>query len=211
MFVIIENDNVILGPKRWNKLAFEDCLLEDCDISFTLPSSNDNNEPIIVSDTIKILHVVALPQPNYNGKIQRLDGPYWNFTDTTAEMYFGIADLDIDAVKNMLKTTAANNRYAKEVSGIKYLVQEQEVTVDTARGSRDIFLQTYLAMADNELIEWKFPEGWFSLAKWELGGIVGAGKKHIQDCFAWEQTKGLEIDSKTTLAELDAIDLEVII
>lgn len=208
MFVIVHNNYVIWGPKTWNRLSFQDVLKEECEIEYTLENRNDSNIPIIINENVKILPVVRLPEPEYNNKIQRLDGPFWNIDDEKAEMWYGVADLPVDAVKNFLKGVAANNRYAKEIGGLKLTIQGTEVSIDTARGSRDIFLQTLLAIAEAENISWKFPEGWLSVTKSELQQIVDAGKAHIQSAFAWEQSKVAEIDGAETLAELDAIVLE---
>jgi hypothetical protein len=208
LFVIVENNFVIWGPKPWNKRNFDDVILSDCDIEANLPQYNDSNQIVIVSENVKIYPVVRLEDPIINGKIQRLEGPFWNFTDTHAEMSYTMGDQSIDLVKGTLKNTVAANRYFAEVSGIKMTIQGVEVTVDTARGSRDIFFNAYGTMTESETILWKFPEAWLTLTYAELGSIVSAGKAHIQTCFDWERTKDEEIDACTTLEQLDAIVLE---
>ena len=205
MFVIIQNNFVIHGPRDWNKRQFEEVLKDECEVDFTLETRNNDNLPITVSDTVKILPVTNLPEPTFNGRIQRLDGPFWNFTDTTAEMSFVAADLPIEAVKNFFTSIVANARYAKEVAGIKQTVQGTEVSVDTARGSRDIFFQAFLSIGDTETINWKFPETWLELTKSDLGGIVSAGRTHIQTCFNWENTWVGRVGSATTLAQLNTL------
>lgn len=209
MFVVVHDNNVIFGPKTWNKLNFQEVILDDCEVECTLETRNDSNVPIIISDSIKILPVVKLPEPEFNGKIQRLDGPYWNFYDDKAEMWYTAGNLPIDAVKNFLKGAASDNRYKKEVGGIKLTIQGTEITIDTTRGSRDIFLQTLLTMTEEETIIWKFPEAWLTVTKSELQEIVDACKIHIQNSFAWEQSKHAEVSAADTLNDLDAIDLEV--
>jgi hypothetical protein len=209
MFVIVHNNYVILGPKNWNKLNFEEVLLEECEVTYTLDTRNDNKNPIIINENTKILPVVGLPQPYFNSKIQRLDGPYWNLSNTEAQMYFIPGDLPVDSVKNSIKEIVANNRYVKENSGIKLEIQNTLVSIDTARGSREIFFDTWLAMTEEETINWKFPETWMSVTKSDMFTIVSAGKTHIQTCFNWEQSKVIEIDNATTLQELHAINLEV--
>ena len=208
LFVIVENNFVIWGPKPWNKRNFDDVILSDCDIEANLPQYNDSNAIITVSDEVKIYPIVRLDDPDINGKIQRLEGPWWNFTDTHAEMSYTAGDQPIDLVRATLKNTVAANRYVVEVSGVKTTVQGVEVTVDTARGSRDIFFSAYTTMTESDTIGWKFPEAWLTLTHAELGSIVAAGKAHIQSCFNWERTKGEEIDACTTLEQLDAVVLE---
>lgn len=208
MFFALVHDNfVIVGPRLWNKLLFEEALQEECDVTYTLPTRNDEGTPFIIAPNVMILPIVSLPQPVFNSKIQRLDGPYWVFTDTEAQMSFTVVDLPIEAVKNQLKVVIANNRYTKEVGGIKMTIQGIEVSIDTARGSREIFFDAYNSMGPTETINWKFPECWLTLTKDELGSIVAAGKLHIQTCFDWERDKDQEIDSAQTLQALDAIIL----
>jgi len=208
MFVIVNKGYVILGPKPWNKLMFQEVLLEECEVEYTLETKNPNNTPIIVDENTSILPVIGLPEPSFNSKIQRLDGPYWNFSDTQAEMYFTAGDLPVDAVKNKLKEVAINNRYTYETRGVKITIQGTEVTVDTARGSRDIFFDAYMSIGESETINWKFPEGFFAVNKTELGLAVSAGKSHIQNAFDWEMAKTVEIDACTTLAELNVVVLD---
>jgi hypothetical protein len=208
MFVIVNKGYVVLGPKPWNKLMFQEVLLEECEVEYTLDTRNPDNTPIIVDENTSILPVVGLEQPDFNSKIQRLDGPYWNFSDTNAEMYFTAGDLPVEAVKNQLKEVITNRRYGYETRGVKITIQGTEVTVDTARGSRDIFFTAYQSIGENDTINWKFPEGFFAVNKTELGLAVSVGKDHIQNSFNWEMTKSAEIDACVTLAELDAVVLD---
>jgi hypothetical protein len=208
LFAIVENNFVIWGPKPWNKRSFDDVILTDCEIEANLPQYNENNQVITVSDNVKIYPVIRLEDPIMNSKIQRLEGPWWNFTDTHVEMSYTVVDHPIDFVKGTLKNIIAANRYIAEVSGVKMTVQDIEVTVDTARGSRDIFFSAYATMSESETIGWKFPEAWLTLTYAELGEIVAIGKAHIQTCFDWERTKDEEIDACATLEQLDAVVLE---
>ena len=63
-------------------------------------------------------------------------------------------------------------------------------------------------MAENDTVEWKFPEAWITLTKSELGGIVSNAASHIENQFVWEANKVLEIESANTYSELDLIALE---
>lgn len=207
-FVIIQDNSIVTGPKLWNKLMFQEVLQEECGVTYTLPTRNDEGAPFIITDTVSILPVTSLPDPEFNSKIERLDGPYWAFTSTEAQMWYQVADLPVDAVKNFLKNVIAANRYAAEVGGIQMDIQDKTVTIDTARGSREIFFDAYNMMGPDDTINWKFPECWLTLTKPELGSIVEAGKLHIQTCFNWEMNKDAEISACDTLEELDAIKLD---
>lgn len=211
MFVIVQNDQVIHGPRDWNKKQFDEVLLEECEIEYTLETRNNDNSPIIVSDTVKILPVTKLSEPGFNGRIQRLNGPFWNLSNTVAEMYFTPADLPIEAVRNFFISIVANARYVKETGGIKLTIQDTEVSVDTARGSRDIFFQAFLSIGETETMNWKFPETWLELTKSDLSLIVSSGRNHIQSCFDWENAWVNRVNAAASLNDIDVLynELEV--
>lgn len=205
MFVIVHNSSVILGPMRWNKNRFENVITEECEVTASLPSRNDSLSPIIVTDNVKILPIQGTPSPAFNSRIEFLNGPFWEFTDSAAIMSYRVESLSVDAVKNTLKAECAAERWRRENNGVKITIQGLEVTVDTSRGNRDIFVQKFLLMADSDTVQWKFPEGWLALSKLELGAIVNAAAAHVQTQFDWEANKISEIDNCATLEQLDAI------
>lgn len=205
MFVIVYQNSVILGPMRWNRFRFENQILEETEVQITLADRNDNKDPVLINNDLKILPVVGTQNPSFNSKIQFLNGPYWVFTDTEATMSFVAEDKNVEAVKNELKTLVASERYLKEIAGTKVTVQNVEVTVETDRETRNVFVQKFTLMGENDTVNWKFPEGWLNLTKSDLGTVVAAGVAYIQSQFDWELTKVSEIDNCTTLSELDAI------
>jgi hypothetical protein len=204
MFVIVYNNSVILGPMRWNKFRFENEILEECEVTKSLPNKNED-QVITVSENIKIYPVQGSPNPQFNPIIEHLNGPFWEFTETHAISSYQVQSLPIDAVKNTLKSETATERYSREIAGIKITIQETEVTIDTNRGDRDIFVQKFLLMSESDTVQWKFPEGWLTLSKTELGTIVSAGSNHVQSQFDWEATKIAEIDACETLEQLSEI------
>ena len=206
MFVIVHDNSVILGPMRWNKFRFENVIAEECEFTVSLPSSND--QPIIVSENIKILPVQGTQNPVFNSTIEFLNGPFWEFTDTAAIQSFRVENIPVEAIKNTLKALTSAVRWKRETAGIKVTVQDTEVSVVTERGDRDIFVQKFLLMGDAETVQWKFPEGWIVLTKAHLGAIVTAGAQHVQDQFVWEALKIAEIEACTTHSELAGIVIE---
>ena len=100
----------------------------------------------------------------------------------------------------------AVKRYVKEVAGTKATVQNTEVTVDTSREGRNVFVQKYSLMKTGDTVNWKFPEGWLTLTKIELGTIVTAGQTHIQSFFDWEKDYSDQIDAAQT--KQDLLDIE---
>jgi hypothetical protein len=205
MFIIVENDSVILGPVKWNKSKFQNVLEEECEITTTLP--NINTDIIIVNENIKIYPVQSTQNPTFNSKIEFLNGPFWEFTETHAISSYVVEPKTIPAVQNQLKNILAQERWTKEILGVTATVQDIEVTVDTNRGTRDIFVQQYLLMGESDTVIWKFPEGWLNLTKSDLGILVATGVSHVKQVFEWEASLVADIDACTTLEELDALEI----
>lgn len=205
-YVLINGDRVIAGPRSWARYFFESVLRNDLEIEYTLPSTKTDSDPIEIAPGVRILPAVLIEQP-YNNKIEYLHGPFWNFDNNIATGTYEIRQNELESIKNALKRQIAINRYIKEIKGVKTTIQNTEVTVDTARGSRDIFIQKLLLMPDGTTVRWKFPEGWLTLTKPELQAAVTAGAMYVEQQFQWESGVSQQIDACTTAEELDAINL----
>lgn len=204
MFIIVENNQVILGPMNWRKTAFENCILDDCEVEITLPKSNDERSSIIVNENIKILPVTDIGISNeYNSRTQWLNGPYYNFFDTYAEVFHTAYDKDINHFKSELKSEVAANRYKYEIKGITITIQGQEVFIYTNREDRNLYMQAFQLGSNN--VNWKFGNTFLTLTNSELGTIVAAGATHIQSVFDWESSKVTVIDAASDLVTLAAI------
>lgn len=209
MYVITHHhdyDEVLLGPIEWNSRFIASVLRQDLDLNYTptIVDSDANKVPYDVLPNVRIRRVESVAE-EFNPKTQFLVGPYWSYTDELATATYKAAFKDIDIVKSELKQELANERYNKEVSGTKVNIQGKEITADTNRGSRDVFAQKYLLMSDTDTVEWKFPEGWLTLTKTEMGQVVTAINNHVQNCFNWESQKTNEIDSGETHDQLNAV------
>lgn len=205
-YVIVSDGRVIAGPRPWAKYFFEAILRDDLEIEYTLPSTKSDRVPIEIANGVRVLAADIIEQ-NYNSKIEYLHGPFWNFDNDVATGTFEIQQNDLEAIKNALKARVAQNRWHKETRGIKVTVQNTEVTIDTNRGTRDIFVQKYMLMEEGTTVRWKFPECWLDLTKSDLGAIVAAGAQHVESQFQWESDTCSDIDACTTAQELDAVDL----
>jgi len=207
MFVIVNSGSVILGPMPWRKLFFENTLKDDLEIDITLPQTHTGVYDIDANT--KILPVVISQEPVFNSKTERLNGPFWTITTTEATGSYTVESLPIEAVKNALKAKIAENRWKKEIDGVKVTIQGTEITALTDRTERNVYLQAY--QLGNTGATWKFDEGWLVLSNAELLTIVNAIMGHVQTCFAWESGKVQEIENATTLEALDLIGLEYVV
>lgn len=228
MFVIVENEYVILGPMEWRPTFFQNTLLDELGIEFGVPHSNIVRRPIQVTDTVRILPFDGYTRPPINNKIQEYEGPFYNFTDSAATGYFTVVDKPVDTVKGELKKTVASRRWEKETSGLKFTVQGVDVWLYTDREKRTAYTNGVAGQwkvqlagrtslikiagsttpeAITEEVDRPVGESWLTLTAEDLASMTAAIQSHVQDAFNWEATKVAEIDSKETLADLDAFEI----
>lgn len=203
-FIITHNNQIVLGPRRWNRSIFES---ELADLGSTTILPPNNTDFISISDSIKIYPVSIVSTPAYNTKIEQLSGPFYTFAENSAIAKYEIVPKAIDVVKNELKGLIATARYKKEIAGTTTTIQGVSVNIDTSRTNRNIYAQQYSLMAAADTVQWKFAQTWLTLTKADLKTCALASSNYVQLQFAWESTKILEIDACTTLAELDLINL----
>lgn len=212
-YVIVQNkQTVLLGPMPWRQRMFQreiDDLLDAGDISqrYTIPPIAPETNYLDLGEGIEIFPVINTDVPAYDPFYEQLAGPFYTYNNNEASAIYNAVPVSLDMSKAALKQVVTDNRYKKEQAGIKLTIQGNEITIDTARGSRDIFLQTYATMGETETINWKFPEMWISVTSTDMALIVSSGKAHIQTCFNWELSTHTAIDAATTVEELKAIDL----
>lgn len=205
MFVIVYDNQVVLGPMRWNRYRFENFLVEEHEIAATLPQNNDPETMVTVDDSCAIYPVQGSPDPIFNPTIEMLHGPFWDFNNGIATSSYQVQSMSVDAVKNMLIAQAADERYRREIAGTTIIIQDTSVSVGTDRDNRAVVNNTYLIMKDTDTVQWKFPETWLNLSRQDLATVVTGINTHVQEQFAWENLKVTEINACTTLEELALI------
>ena len=206
MYVLEHQNQVINGPRTWNYHSFQSSLEDDLEIIISLPRQKYDNDIIVINDDTHI-YKAELVSPEHDPKFEYLHGPFWDFTTGIAVGTYTKETYDVNTIKGKLKEIVTANRYNKEIAGVKTTVQGLEVTIDTSRDGRNIFVHKYVLMQDTDVAEWKFPEGWLTLTKSELGQIVSVGASYIQSQFDWEKNKMIEIDGLETVEELKLVDL----
>lgn len=203
MYAVIYDNRVLVGPMNWNRGMFQGAL-ERKGIQYPLPRTAPDNLPLTINEHAKIMRVDEI-RPTMNPLVEFYYGPLWDITEETAIANYEVHDSPIESMRYNLKQVAAQERYKREVLGTTTTIQDQTVTIDTNRGARDIFVQKYLLMSDTDTVNWKFPEGWLTLTKQDLGTVVQAGAQYIQSCFDWELNIAEQIDLAQTKQDLLAI------
>lgn len=207
MYAIVHKNRVILGPLAWAQKYYTDVLKIRHRIQANIPGQAPEQLPYRV-DADTTIHLVTENKPEIDAMVEYHYGPLWDLTSDVVVANYDIVPLPIESARNNFKALAAHERYKKEVSGTKTTVQGIEVTCDTSRDGRNIFLQALSLMPDGGSSNWKFPEGWFTLTKAELTQVVYAGAAHIQAAFDWEKDINDQIDAAQTAEELKAIEIE---
>lgn len=205
MYAVIYKNRVLVGPMGWNRAIFQGAL-EKQKITDGLPRVAPEELPLIINEDARIA-LVEENRPQINTLVEFYYGPLWDLDGDVAIANYEVHDTPIESAKFNLKGLAAEERWKKEEAGTVINIQEQTVTLDTSREGRNIFLQKYSLMAESDTVNWKFPEGWLTLAKTELGQIVAAGATYIQSCFDWERDINDQIDIANTKEELLAIEI----
>lgn len=202
MFVIVNNNNVILGPMRWNKFRFENVIQEECEFSCDLPARNDDNKVITVSESIKIMPILGTDTPEYNPKIQFLQGPFWTYTGTHAVYSYVPEYMNIDSVKEMLKEQVTSERWNKENAGVEVSINEQAYNFKSDRETRTILSNS----VNLDSINWKFDrDTWLTMSGAQTQQVLESVLAHVQEAFNWELAKINEINACTSLEQLDAV------
>ena len=205
MYAIVHKNRVLAGPKEWNRSFFEFALRRIKVEAVPIPRKpSDDILPLIIDADTKIVKAEVV-RDNFDPMTQGLSGPYCTIEQDRVIAEYRAEDMPIESARQKFKEQAADERYKKEIAGVKTVIQGHEVTVDTMRGARDIFVQKYLLMSEGETVAWKFPEAWLQLTRAELGQVVQAGAQHVQQCFNWELDIGNQIDAAQTAEELHAI------
>ena len=206
-YILVKNkEQIFLGPIDWKPRFIQteiNELIEDGELSvdFTVPPVEQGY--IDIGDGFEIFEIVDIISPDINTQYEDPVGPFYTYADNKATQVWQKQDKPLHAIQDSLKQVAATERYRKEILGTKVTIQNLEVFVSTDRSeSRNILSQKFLLMSDTDTILWKFPEGWLTLTKSELGSIVSASSSYIQAQFDWEQTIITQIN--------DAIDIETL-
>ncbi|MGZ8924276.1 MAG: DUF4376 domain-containing protein [Nitrososphaeraceae archaeon] len=202
-YLLVENRQIVhLGPIEW-KQRFIQSELNDLNISYVVPPVAPGY--VKINNLVEIIPITGQHIPHYNPMFEQLVGPnYIYYVDFAHETYL-VTDLDFVYMQNNVKQAIATERYKRENAGVTVHMFGTTVTIDTSRGKREPLILKYAVAQEDELIKWKFPEGWFTLTKSELGEMVQASASYIQAQFDWESNICAQIDTAQNKEELQQI------
>jgi hypothetical protein len=207
MYAVIYKNRVIVGPMDWNRAIFQGSLEKE-GVTAGIPRVAPETLPYIINGDARIA-LVEEQRPEINPMVEYYYGPQWNLSGEKAIAMYDVIDTLIEFARYNFKNKAAETRWKKENAGTKITIQGLEVSIDTSRDGRNIFIQKYSIMEEQEVVNWKFSEGWLTLTKSDFRSIVSAGSNYIQACFDWEKTINDDIDAASSKEELISIGEQI--
>lgn len=199
-YILVENREIVhLGPISWRP-RFIQSELDDLEVDFIINPTETGY--VKINDNFEIIPITIDSTPPYDLQYQHLSGPFWNYSDQEVEMYYTVHDLDLESVKNIFKQQVPPIRYRQEIAGTKININGMDLSLDTSREQRNIYIQQYMSMGDNDTVNWKFPEAWMTLSKQQMFDVVTAVNNWIQTQFQWEIWALSQIDACQTVEEV---------
>ena len=205
MYALVHKTQVIMTQPFWNSRMFTVCLDEDLGIQRRVLLAEEDDVPLQIDTDTRIVRYYEF-KPDYNSKIEWLDGPIYQFVENTVVASFNKRPLELSIAKENLKKLLPQARYAKEVKRLSVEVTGGVKTFLIDRDTRNALAQKSQIVGDS-VVNWKFEHGWEQLAKSDIDSILAQIDQHVQDAYDWEYSKTLEIDNCQTLEEIDAIKI----
>lgn len=203
MYALVNQNQVILTQGNWNPIMFNNVLAEECGVYKRVYIADEANVPLIFNDETKILKYFDL-KPNYNSRIEWIDGPIYEITENHVVGSYIVKQLDLDIAKGNLKNQLPGLRYGKEIQTIQAIVQNKFVTIRTDRDTRAVLSANALGCGDG-YVNWKFDNEWLQLTKDDLISLLQQTNQSTQEAYDWEYSKMIEIDNCKTLEQIDKI------
>ena len=201
MYVLVKENRVIVGPKEWHQTLFQ-AFIDRYGVAITVPdiapvTNTDLGEGVTVYEVIET-------STDYNSKTQRLDGPFYVYTDVATQSFIPI-DKSIEQVQSELDEIIAANRYKLENSGTTGSIQGNTVNLDTSRVKRNV----YTGITEGSIVKFSTSTGPIFLASTvaELAALTSTISAFVQAAFVWEYSKRAEIQGAVDLPTLATIVL----
>ena len=205
MYAIVHNNFVILTQPNWNTRMFTSILEEECNIQRRILLADENEIPLILNENTKIVRVIN-NIPEYNPKIEYLDGPNYTITEENVVSNYVVRPLNLEIAKGNLLDQLPALRYEREKKSIDIIIQDTKLNISTDRETRAVFTNKLLAIGENT-INFKFDEGWLNLSKTDLEYIIQQIDFAVQEAFDWELSKTNEINACNTHEKINNIVL----
>lgn len=206
--LVKDRQQVILGPMPWKARYIQSELndlvdAEEKATAFTI--SQTESGYVNCLDGYELIPV-TFNAINYDPIYQYLEGPFYTYEGNSALGTYSIHETDISLVKPTLKQIVKTERQRKQVLGTTLNINGTVVSLATDTDELANFV-SLLASIGEDLVNWKFKEGFITLNKANVETIVAAIRSYIQTQFDWEKTTCEAIDAATELSTLKSITI----
>ena len=211
MFIIKNQNRVFWGPKIWDKQELQSYIFEELDINFPIQWANPTEKVIVVDDNVSIWPVIFRSDPTHNKRIESLDGPFYDYTETHAEQYFTVINKSLEQVKSVCKSAIVKARKFYTEYGTLVTINGNSYFVETNDARRRDFdtgipgnwkLKRITSTDSSGLYDTYTTETeWVALTQENLDAISSQIKTYIQNQFDINKTQFEIIDGFTTIEE----------
>lgn len=205
MYALVHKTQVIMTQPFWNSRMFTVCLDEDLGIKRRVLLAEEDDVPLQIDQDTRIVRYYEF-KPDYNSKIEWLDGPIYQFVEDTVVASYNKRPLELSIAKENLKKLLPEARYGKEVKRHTLELSSGLQTISLDRETRSALAQKLQTIGDST-VNWKFEHGWEQLSKSDIESIVSQIDQYVQEAYDWEYSKTIEIDNCQTLEEIDEIKI----
>jgi hypothetical protein len=209
LYALVHDNQLILGPIKYNYMLIN-YELEQLEINSRLTSNSYNQVPIQFDEKTFLVYATQV-YPDYDGRYKKITSPSWSIqkeNELPSKVLFEYftEDRTLEEVKNELKSIVPNERWNKENTTVKILVQNTEVEVSTSRDNRLSLMAKLLSLPGP--YNFKFGENlWMEITSNDLQSIILAIDAKVQEAFDWELAKIQEIDSCETVEDVWNVEI----
>lgn len=200
MYALVHKNQVVLTQETWNTRMFNMVLDEDYGIKRRVLLAEENDVPIIIDEDTKLCTYYEI-KPDYNERIEWLDGPIYETVGDGVVGSYLVKPLDLSIAKDNLKKLLPAARYAKEVKRTMLSHNGESFILNADRETRALIANKLLSIGD-KTINWKTETGWINVNKDGLESILNQIDEAVQHAFDWEYSKTLEIDACENLDDI---------
>lgn len=217
MYVVINNNKVVLGILPWNPKYFSTVLKSRHKVTSTLPKTEpDSTEfPYVIDENTVIKCAEENRSHEINPMVEYYYGPQWEFVDDKVIANYEVKTQDLDSAKGNYRQKAAMLRYEKELSGTIVTIDGVEHAIETSREARAKYVEKYVMMGDDP-ISWKFQDSWQTITKQNMFEIIQAIETYVQSTFDEELALVEQINATESneallnIEPLNTVDNEIV-
>lgn len=210
MYALIHNNQLIIGPMRFNVRYFNE-ELEDLEINYNLTSTSVSQIPLHIDE---LTHIVPVREevPEHDPRFSKILPFSWeiikdeNNIPIELLLTYPIADKTLEEVKSEVKKLVKPERQRRENSIINLVLNDIEISVFTNRESRLEYVSKLIS--SNGPHNFKFANDvWALIEKTDLEYIINQIDSYVQQQYDWELNKIIEIDSCTSIEEVYNVEV----